>query len=76
VNLAYRYVESDAVVDAFTDTDFGGYLAGTNLKGYIVGGNLALSKRIWSSLKFISADAIAGPPLKTEVIQVDLNAKF
>jgi Putative porin len=76
VNLTYRYLESDAVVDAFNDSDFGGYLAGTNLKGFIVGGNLALSQRVWTSLRFLEADSIAGPPLKTDTIQVDLNAKF
>src|SRR5262245_33527405 len=32
VSGAYRYLESDSVVDAFTDSDFG--LGGTNLKGY------------------------------------------
>jgi len=76
VNMTYRYLESDAVVDAFNDTDFGGYLAGTNLKGYMIGGNLALSPRIWTSLRWMSADAIAGPPLKVDTIQVDINAKF
>ena len=29
--IGYRYVESDAVVDGFCDSDFGG--GGTNLKG-------------------------------------------
>ena len=76
VNVAYRYLESDATVDAFNDADFGGYLTGTNLKGYIIGANLAFSPRIWTSLRFMSADAIAGPPLETQTIQVDINAKF
>jgi hypothetical protein len=76
VNLTYRYVESDATVDGFTDADFGGPLVGTNLKGYIIGGNLALSKRIWTSLRWMSADAIAGPTYKNDLIQFDLNAKF
>ncbi len=76
VNIAYRYLESDAVVDAFNDADFGGYLTGTNLKGYILGANLGLTSRVWSSLRFMSADAIAGPALKVNTIQVDLNAKF
>jgi len=75
-NVAYRYLESDATVDAFNDADFGGYITGTNLKGYIVGGNLALAPRIWTSLRFMSADSIAGPTLKVDTIQVDLNAKF
>ena len=76
VNLTYRYLESDAVVDAFNDADFGGYITGTNLKGYIIGANLALAQRVWASVRFLSADAIAGPPLKTDTLQLDISAKF
>jgi len=76
VNLTYRYVESDATVDGFTDSDFGGPLAGTNLKGYIIGANLAFSSRVWTSLRWMSADSIAGPTYKNDLIQFDLNAKF
>jgi hypothetical protein len=76
VNLTYRYLQSDAVVDAFNDADFGGYLTGTNLKGYILGGNLALSSRVWAGLRVMEADSIAGPPLSVDTIQVDINAKF
>ncbi len=70
----YKYVESDAVVDGLDDSDFG--LGGTNLKGYIVGGNVALSKQVWIRLRYLSADSIAGPPYKADVFQFDLNAKF
>jgi hypothetical protein len=74
INLGYRYVESDSVVDGFCDSDFGG--GGTNLKGYTLGGNLALSKRVWLGLRWMSADSIAGPTYKNDVIQFDINAKF
>ncbi|GGF47763.1 hypothetical protein GCM10011611_62710 [Aliidongia dinghuensis] len=74
VNVGYKYLESDAVPDAFTDSDFG--LGGTNLKGYIVGGNLALSKNVWTRLRWLSADNISGSPFKTDVVQLDLNARF
>ena len=76
VSATYRYLQSDAVVDAFNDADFGGYITGTNLKGYILGANLALSPRIWTGLRWMSADSIAGPPLRVDTVQVDLNAKF
>jgi hypothetical protein len=76
VNLTYRYLESDATVDAFNDADFGGYLTGTNLQGYIIGGNLGIAPHVWTSLRFLSADSIAGPPLHTDTVQLDLNAKF
>jgi hypothetical protein len=76
VSLSYRYIQSDATVDGFTDSDFGGGLAGTNLKGYTLGGNLALSSRVWAGLRWMSADSVAGPTYKNDLIQFDINAKF
>lgn len=72
--LGYKYIESDSVVDAFNDSDFG--LGGTNVKGYILGGNLALSKNVWIRLRYLSADSIAGAPYNRDVFQFDLNGKF
>jgi hypothetical protein len=74
LNLGYRYVESDAVVDGFTDSDFGG--GGTNLQGYTIGGNLALAPFVSAGLRWLSADSIDGPTFKEDIIQFDLNAKF
>ena len=74
VSLGYRYVESDAVVDGFCDSDFGG--GGTNLKGYTLGGNLALSPRVWLGLRWMSADSIAGPHYRDDILQFEFNAKF
>jgi hypothetical protein len=76
VNLNYRYVESDSVIDGFTDSDFGGDLTGTNLKGYTLQGDLALAQRVWLRLTYMSADAIAGPPFENDLIMFDINAKF
>ena len=76
VDVGYRYVESDALVDGFADSDFGYPLTGTNHKGYVVGGDLALGKRVWLSLHLLSADEIAGPPFKTDTVQFDINGKF
>jgi len=70
----YRYVESDAVIDGFCDTDFGG--GGTNLKGFTIGGSLAFSPRTWLNLRWMSADSIAGPAFRQDTFQVDFNAKF
>lgn len=70
----YRWVGSDAVVDGFNDQDFGG--GGTNMKGFTVGGNIALSKRVRFGIKWLSADQIAGPPLKSDIIMFDFGAKF
>jgi hypothetical protein len=69
-------VQSDSTVDGFTDSDFGSVLAGTNLKGYTIGGNVALGHRVWAGLRWMSADAIAGPTYHNDLMQFDLNAKF
>lgn len=74
VSLGYRYVESDAVIDGFCDSDFGG--GGTNLKGFVLGGKLALSKHVWTGARWLSADSIAGPSFKEDILQFDINAKF
>jgi hypothetical protein len=74
VSLGYRHVESDAVVDGFADSDFGG--GGTNVRGYTLAGTYALSARTWLSLRWMSSSEIAGPPLKNDILQFDLNAKF
>jgi hypothetical protein len=76
VRLSYRYVQTDATVDAFTDSDFGAPLFGTNLKGFTVSGNLALSKRVWLGLSYMSADNVAGPTFHSDLYQIDVNAKF
>jgi hypothetical protein len=72
--VAYRYVESDAVIDGFCDSDFGG--GGTNLKGFSVGGNLALSKNVFIGARWLSATGIAGPTYKSDILQLDVNARF
>ena len=72
--MGYRHLLPDAVLDAFTDSDF--RLGGTDAKGYFIGGNYGLDKNTWISLRWLSADSIVGPPLGIDLLQVDLNAKF
>ncbi len=74
VFLGYRHVESDSVIDGFTDSDFG--VGGTNMKGFTLGGNYALSPSVRIGARWMSASEIAGPPLKSDVLQFDINAKF
>lgn len=71
---AYKHLESDAMIDAFVDSEFG--LGGTNLKGYIVGGRLGLAEDVWASLKFMSATNVSGAPYAVDIIMLDLNARF
>ncbi len=72
--VGYRYLESDAVLDAFTDSDF--HLGGTNHKGFMIGGAYGLYKNTSLSARWMSSDEISGLPLSIDVFQLDLNAKF
>jgi hypothetical protein len=80
VSLAYRYLGSDAVVDAFTDSDFGG--GGTNLKGYTLGLQYAVDRNAVVGLRWISADQIdsftlnANHKFSLDVLQADVNVRF
>lgn len=70
----YKHIESDAVIDGFTDSDFG--LGGTNMKGFALSGIWALTPKATIGLKWISATQIAGPPNKNDTLQLDFNGKF
>jgi len=74
VFLAYKYVERDAVLDAFTDSDF--HLGGTNAKGWFLGGNYGLMKNLWLTGRWLSADVIEGPPFGIDILQLDINTRF
>lgn len=70
----YRYLESDAVLDALTESAF--HLGGTNSKGYFVGGAYAVKDNVRISGKWMSANEISGPPLSIDVLQIDLQVNF
>lgn len=81
---AYRYIGSDATLDAFVDSDFG--LGGTNLRGYIFGGVYAIARNTLVGMKYLSARTIDPTILSTtstssskfgvSSIQADLNVRF
>jgi hypothetical protein len=72
--LFYKYLQSDAVMDAYTDQDF--HLGGTNAKGWIIGADFGLAKNVWLRAKWFTANEITGPPLAIDVFQLDVNARF
>lgn len=72
--VGYRYVESDAVVDGFTDSLFGG--GGTNVQGFTLGGAMAVSPNVRLNLRWMTADEVSGPPLSTDTLQFDINSRF
>jgi Putative porin len=70
----YKYIERDAVLDAYNDSDF--HLGGTNAKGWVIGGNYGLMKNLWFTGRWLSTDVITGPKYGIDTLQLDLNAKF
>ena len=72
--LGWRYIERDAVLDAFTDSDF--HLGGTDAKGWVVGGKYGLTENTWLRARWLSTDEISGPLLGIDILQVDVNARF
>ena len=85
VSVAYRYLGSDATLDAFTNSDFG--LGGTNNKGTIIGASYGVANNTWISARWLSSDLIDSSMPQTskssfkskfsaDVFQLDLNTKF
>ena len=72
--LAYKRVERDAVLDAFTDSDLRG--GGTDAKGYTLGGSYGLGRHSSLTLRWLGADALSGAPLSLDTLQVDLLMRF
>lgn len=72
--LAYRYMQRDAVLDAFTDSVF--HQGGTDAKGWIVGGNYGLAKNTWLMFRWFSTQSIDGPPLDIDSAVLDLNIRM
>ncbi len=76
----YKYVERDAVLDAYTDSDFhaGGAanLGGTNVKGWVVGGDYGLLKNVWLTGRWLSGNIITGPQYGVDIMQLDINTRF
>ncbi len=74
--VGYRYLERDAVLDAFTDSDF--RLGGTDSKGYYIGTDYAFTPRVSARLRYLTGNEVAddSPPLGIDVLQFDVNAQF
>jgi Putative porin len=81
--LAYKHVGSDAVLDAFTDSDMG--LGGTNVQGFSLGFVYGLYRNTTIGVRHLSSRTIDSPLDSTvnpdakfgvKTLQVDLNARF
>ena len=84
VSIAYKYLERDAVMDGFADSDF--HLGGTDAEGYILEGSYGILQNTWVTLKYLSANevdlsssgdtATAEGKFGVDVVQLDLNSTF
>lgn len=86
LSAAYRRIGSDAVLDAFTDSDFG--MGGTNNKGFMLNYSMGIAPNTWVSAKWMSSDlldamvpnATGGTNAKTKFsvdsLFFDLNTRF
>jgi len=82
MQLSYRHVGSDAVLDAFTDSDLG--LGGTNIRGYTVGLSYGLDRNTLLGMRYMAAQNIDTPlnsnypkaSFKVNTLMVDLNVRF
>jgi hypothetical protein len=73
--VGYRYLQRDAVIDAYTDSDFH-YFGGTNARGYYLIGDYGLVNRLRLRVRYLSANAIDGPTFDVDTFQIDLNTRF
>jgi len=77
-NIGYRYLEADAVLDMYTDSNF--YQRGTNAKGFILGAAYGLDKNSFIGATLFSAEEIQPRgglrPLSVDLFFLDLTAKF
>lgn len=84
VFTTYKRVERDALLDAYTDSDF--RLGGTNAKGFTVGGSYGVANNVWVTVRWLSANGIDAPIVASlpnvpprfgvDTLQIDLNARF
>ena len=73
-SVGYRYLQRDAVLDAFNDEDF--HLGGTDAKGYTIIFDYSFNPLVFLRMKYMGANAINDPPLTIDVFQIDMNARF
>lgn len=72
--FTYRYIERDAVLDAFNDPIF--HQGGTNARGWTSGFQFGLASHTWLDFRWLSSTSIEGPPLNVDTLNLDLNTRF
>ncbi len=73
-SAAYKYIASDATIDALDDAEF--HLGGTNAKGYVLQGVIGVANHTNVSLRWLSSQVVSGPQDGNDVVLLDLNTSF
>jgi hypothetical protein len=73
--IGYRYLQGDAVIDGFTDSDFH-YFGGTNARGYYFVGDYGVANHVWLRLRYLSANEIVAPRFGVDTLQFDVSTRF
>ncbi|HYR54525.1 MAG TPA: putative porin [Myxococcaceae bacterium] len=74
VAVTYRYLQSDAVLDAFTNSEFA--LGGTNNKGFVAAAAVAIADNVILTARWLSSDVVVGPQYSIDVLHLDLMARY
>jgi Putative porin len=82
LQLAYRWLGSDAVPDAFVDSEIGG--GGTNVRGFSIGGSYGLARDTVLGVRWLSGRTISSPTVRNgsgdslgiDNLQVDLSVRY
>jgi hypothetical protein len=74
LSMGYKYIEPDAVLDAFNDNDF--HLGGTNAKGYFITGTYNIFTNTWLDFRWYSTTNVFGSPLAIDSLFLELNTRF
>ncbi len=69
--FGYRRVERDAVLDAYTNSLF--HFGGTDAKGWMLNASYGVAKNTWFTARWLSTEAIDGPPLGIDTLLLDFN---
>ena len=72
--FSYRYIQRDAVLDAFNDPIF--HTGGTDTVGWVLGAQYGLASNTWIDFRWLTANSISGPPLNVNTVNLDMNARF